>query len=816
MPMEAALTQAHKTDAHLMLYLLTKRETGEFLTSAPRLNKSGAEWSEQARLLESKGLEVKVYWFVADFDAPGHKKLHELPDGGVTWLNSKKALLEKLAAENRYHFARYTTRGGARALAPLSHPLTPEEYELFAEDLIAELNREGLGADKITHWTALFRLPNVTRDGIKISGRTSLDGVQPIDTSAYVGRKGKPSRSVSAVDVALPPLKDLPVGTDPFSLVEWRGIESLRDKLKAGKSLGSDGNRYLETRAAIASVSQRMDEPRADVILKIFEGSLRSMAKEGSVATVSEMPSWAQKVAEGDRKAKMQLRADTDEILDMLAEKKVRDQTENVFAEVEKGAALAEGLSDVVNRLILVRRNEYYVWSEKAGEYTGPFVRNELRVVLRDLCPTLHMLSPDKTRILKDKEDTVLYGPSGGLREVDATVDLVGVSIMSVELVAGLTKSEFIQETATLRICAAPLRELTPEYSGDVDRWLHLVSGSMSEKFLDWLATFRKLTRPTCAVYLEGVPGAGKELLAAGIAQIFKSGIFARYEEMTSDFNDLILKTALVYADEKMPDQGMRRGAPSAVFRTLTSTDQHTINSKGRDKAVLKMCPRILITANDNKALNLVSESLEEDSVEAIAQRILHLCPEDRLVGARDYLREIGGRETTEAWVSGGAIARHILWLETTRTVKTGLRFLVEGAGPNVRKLIVGREQDRVLEALCRYLVKWEGAALMGISHRHTLIQPKNEGLFVNAAALAEKWSELMPSDKAPTTTEAGRLLANISGKRKSVYISGQYSNGYLVSASVLMEAADSLGVGSSESVRAILAGGGAGLVVVA
>ncbi|MFN0635577.1 hypothetical protein ACK0UN_28750, partial [Bacillus anthracis] len=69
------------------------------------------------------------------------------------------------------------------------------------------------------------------------------------------------------------------------------------------------------------------------------------------------------------------------------------------------------------------------------------------------------------------------------------------------------------------------------------------------------------------------------------------------------------------------------------------------------------------------------------------------------------FLREIGGRETTESWVAGGKIAEHTAWLEKNRPVVPASRFFVEGDATDLQLqlLVNNKNTGLVLEWIVRY-----------------------------------------------------------------------------------------------------------------
>lgn len=367
MSSRSALLDRHQDDAHITPYLIQDKSS-KWLPHCPRLTKSAVEWTLEAEKLSSLGREVLCCWLIADFDTDGHAPLESLPDGGKSWLSEKKAQLASLS--HKYRFARYTTRSGGRVIAPLSVPLSPPDFESLATTVVRDLRIAGIKADEIEHWTALFRLPRVRRtlkDGsvLDLESLTSFGDVQPIDSHPFIG-VGAPQRTVRVVK--MPKLPPLPGGADPFALVGWSGAEALRDKLLAGQPIGRNTARYLETRAAVATVSARMREPRSDVVTAIFKRSIDAMVRDGSVITAEEMPTWIDRVTESDRASRLRESEEAREIIEALSKKhppavvestkrELSPQTlsvvHNLAKRVVRGArrrvSLAKGYSDLVD-----------------------------------------------------------------------------------------------------------------------------------------------------------------------------------------------------------------------------------------------------------------------------------------------------------------------------------------------------------------------------------------------------------------------------------------------------------------------------------
>ncbi len=479
--------------------------------------------------------------------------------------------------------------------------------------------------------------------------------------------------------------------------------------------------------------------------------------------------------------------------------------TNEEFEDIMRGADVF-----AAKELVLLCRGQYFVRCEE-GAYRGPLSRDEVRSVIEDEAPTEASLPlPGK------KDETILRTSNGSLRDLPDIVQRAGTVLKRVRLLAhvpGESRQAYDPQSKILSHEVARWKEgVEPAYSKEIARWLELLCGDMTGKFLDWLATFRRVDRPTCAPYIEGVSSAGKEMLAAGLAQLTEAERIIRYEHLTSDFNDGLLDSMFVYADEKMPDQGSKRGAPSAVFRTLIGTDRLEVNGKGTKKMELRGCPRVLITANNARALNLIREELEKADVDAVGKRLLYIRAADGAEGAVDYLEELGGRQYTDAWVDGMGIARHVTWLEENREVVVGSRFLVQGNPDDVRSLVIGHEQDEILEALTQYLVRCtqtraERSGLGGVRPpvRSPRIVPGDGGLFVHGPTLAGLWSELVQDKKAPGVKKIGRMLANVSSGRCHRDIQNSRISGYLIPGKLIVQFSDVSGVGDPSYLQLIM-----------
>ena len=225
----------------------------------------------------------------------------------------------------------------------------------------------------------------------------------------------------------------------------------------------------------------------------------------------------------------------------------------------------------------------------------------------------------------------------------------------------------------------APQRAIVPKFDERIDRWLRLLGGPNAERLLDWLASVTRLEDQCCALYLCGAAGAGKGMLAAGLARIWREGKPVALDEVMGAFQDDLAKCPLIFADEALSDKNS-----SAKLRSLIGTSSISLNRKHLSSIPIEGAIRIMIAGNNDGLLSF-DEILTDRDIEAVGVRFLKVDVSDE---PRTYLESLGGLDTTTQWVSGDGIAAHVLELARTRVVARGKRFLVDGNTKEVGDLI--------------------------------------------------------------------------------------------------------------------------------
>jgi hypothetical protein len=246
-----------------------------------------------------------------------------------------------------------------------------------------------------------------------------------------------------------------------------------------------------------------------------------------------------------------------------------------------------------------------------------------------------------------------------------------------------------------------------PEFSVEVDHWLSLLGGDNANRLKDWLALACSTTRPLAALMMIGAPHTGKSLLAKEFARIWTEEGPPSFQRVLGDaaFNDDMLRCPVVLADEKLPGDNSGR-VRSEEIRDFLQRGRHQINAKFKALVHLEGYPRLIGTANGDKILDLGSDNLTPEDLEAIQARLFVLRVRR---AARDYLDSIDVGE----WIENATITRHILWLEANHKVEYQGAYGIPVDATEATPLIVAQGlRSSVLEWLVKFLLKPNAAQI--------------------------------------------------------------------------------------------------------
>jgi hypothetical protein len=374
-------------------------------------------------------------------------------------------------------------------------------------------------------------------------------------------------------------------------------------------------------------------------------------------------------------------------------------------------------------------------------------------------------------------------------------------------IVYDLTISESHYDTSTgdFRVAAAPFRPLTPEFNPQIDQWLDLLGGAQAHALKSWIAALTLLQRPSAAPFLIGDSGTGKSLLIEGLAKLWAAGAATPLDALVDGtFNGAIARCPFIAADEEFPP-----GFRSTKLRRWTGSSVQDLHEKYQERASLHGALRFIFAANKANALRF-TDQLGRDDLGAVALRFIFIDVDER---PAKFLKSIGGREATEAWVDGCGIAKHALWLRDNYRFTPGQRLIVEGAEITRahRALIVnGVVAEQVATAIAKFLndpsqfdrLLSDGTFIVGAGK-----------VLVNGQGMLDAWKSALfqGGDRvAPLLDAINSALSNFSLSKthaRRTAPNGQTRRYWDINPDAVIEFAERNQIGDPDALRARVAG---------
>lgn len=397
------------------------------------------------------------------------------------------------------------------------------------------------------------------------------------------------------------------------------------------------------------------------------------------------------------------------------------------------------------HRWIIQHGDSYYIY--KAGTYhlySKLAVRN---ATVRDLSPASTL-------------GVELYAISSqGItvrRQVDELVEYYGSVAKSAEIHFTAQRSYYDADRFVMVEASAPLDErLEPHMHQEIDTWLRLLGGEKYYLLEKWLSWVLELNRPLAALLITDAAGAGKSLLANGIARIWNRAPTPMSSVMSS-FNDVFMRCPLVFADEQLPAD-FRGTTKTTELREFIQAREHVLRRKFIPDARLIGCARVIVAAN-SKAILEIKADLGAHDADAIAERFIHITADERPV---EYLKTVG-TERVSQWIEDGMIAEHVMYLNNkARPEKSEGRFLVRDSDDNTVRALITRTGLRGV--LCRWLVSYLLNPRPIDSQKQYHVRVYRRQLLVNVRGLELNWDIYEPGEKRPGTrvlSDAAKALS--------------------------------------------------------
>lgn len=794
----------HKADAHARPLTLPWAEWIKYLTDHDvRTAKNGPGFLPATYRNEHRSNEdaIELTAFVIDVDA---KK------------TSKEDAVAVLEATEGFERVVYSTHSHTpekpcfRVVMPLLTPVPAAAWpDFWAYNFARFTNGK---TDPVKDEARFFFLPAAKPNAAKFAQHHAGKLLDPLELdghthdSGYVSTPGANAHHAGGTQTTDILPEDFPkIAKVAIPVLKWKCMSHETDavreqfaKVFEGKSFADEGDRdnTLSRLCGVVAGNALGNSPTQ--LASLFEDSLKAMANVEGAPTVSDA---VEKIA---RKQRSMLHARAKAHAEMRIETAKKEQAERLRAAHQAGTGEREGFytddelkkfadsfsittETLQNRWVIQKGRAF--WFLHNGKYEGPYSAEEF--------------SPAATQWLAPAAEVRLYTvKQNGQRIEKSSAQVVKeYGIVARKIVADLSKSlsKYDEKTGYFFEAVCPKRRLEPEENPLVNEWLVLLGGTLSSKLLDWLSAAPKLDRQCSALYIKGLGGEGKGLLAQSLARIWTpTGSPTELGRVLENFNEDFTRCPFVFVDEAMP-KTWKNVSISGALRSLIGSQARTLTRKFMPNAEMVGSVRLFLAANNEHLLDF-NEDLSPGDLAALSARFLYIEASKK---ASKFLEAMPAGEKTR-WLNEDVITKHILWLARERVIVEGKRFIVDGETTHMHLTLA--TQAGIAGLVCEWLTGFMSNPLPAENAHAELISRGGGQLRVNARIVSESWETYVKSDRTPTLHRIGRVLKNLStNKKKVLAANGSQQKMYTINLPLVFEWAERVGVGDVEQMREAL-----------
>lgn len=492
-----------------------------------------------------------------------------------------------------------------------------------------------------------------------------------------------------------------------------------------------------------AFLAERFFDRDANAVAKMFERSLAEHFKrDGDTHTLDSVVDKFNRVADEVR----QKRTEADKQVLVARGRRIREAFQSDRVEgYTPDELLAFG--DMDHKWVIQNGSSFYLFFD--GDYRPPVGdKAVIAAAARDLAPA-HTAGVE-----------VFESVEGGVPRPKSPLALVlDYGAVSHDVIVDLTaqRSHFDSPTRTFVEASCPRRVLEAKYNPAVDEWIRSIG---SEELEQWIALCTRLDRPCAALYAEGVKGAGKSLLAHGLARLWSTGgPTTAANAIGGTWNDDIARCPLVFADEALPPK-VRASGYTGEIREFIQANRRPLARRYKPNATMIGAVRMILAAN-NKNLLETNEALTPNDIAAIAERFIYVFMPQ---AAADVLARYGRDFVDRVFLQEDGLAGHALWLaETKKNLPNGRFFFEHGSEEIARTLTT---QSGMRGSVCTWLVMFllnPGPVKMLTGNGPAQVFVDRGELYASAQALATYWPAYKTNRNPPSPAQAGSALRGLS-----------------------------------------------------